>query len=127
MLVKLTGLKYSEIDTAEELNNHSLMQMKEVNHPVKKGKVAYRLEWGGKHIAWLPELESVRNYYREATTKQERASIEEWGKNLKQVLIDAGADQYNTGRIWMVKVGKIKRNSMGNITELHMLWERGKQ
>ena len=123
MNVKLTGLKFCEMDdVADVLNEKSLLKLVEVNHPAKPNACAYAVEWGGKHIAWLPEVESVRGYYKDALCQAEQARIAEWGNNLKAMRADLEADWANKARVWMVGVAHLRRNSMGKITEISIKW-----
>lgn len=109
-------------DVADVLNEKNSLSMVEVDNPVEEGRKAYAFMWGGKHIAWLPEIKLILNLGLKAKT---RGDLEELGEWLKNVFIARGLiflDRKNEERVWQKRVAGLKRNSMGKITEISIKW-----
>ena len=124
MRIKLTGLQHNNISAVDDLlTEHSMLQLREEVNAKASNGLAYVFEWGGKQIAYLPELETLRGYYKDAYSLSHRVEVALWGIGVADIRDYIHTDRHNLARIWMVKVCEVKRVN-GKITEVYINWER---
>ena len=82
--IKLTAIRHGDIKQIEDcLCVGNVVHIKDEANPKASNGVAYLAECKGYKIGYVPELESVRGYYREARDDDARARIDLWGRSVK--------------------------------------------
>ena len=108
--LKLTAVKYSKAKELTELlcEGNFVTITREENEHDSSG-VAYRCVCKGEDIGYLPDLQTLRNYYQDARTLIYKAEIALWGRKVanaraffKKQHKEQGLEQ------WTARISKLK-------------------
>jgi hypothetical protein len=105
----------------EELSTYSMVMIKEEDF---KGKPAYRVEWGGEVLGYIPELSTLTKYWHEANEEgkySRRDEVGEWGKAVKSMRADLKKDFMNKGKVWMSPLAQVVKEG-GKIKSIVLEW-----
>ena len=123
--IKLKGVFYSEASGAfETLSTSSMASMVEEPNLKGTGGVAYRVDWGGCKMGYLPEVQTLRDEYRKARSyggQMEQEALIEQGVAVKDCRYDLRNDPMNLARVWMCKVCKVVKKG-NEIDEIWIEW-----
>ena len=99
MVIKLTGLAHHKAaEIAESLVPGNVAFIIREDNPKGSNGIAYRCECKGHLIGYVPELATLRKYYREATSEDERNRIKAWGECVKACRNQFAIDFDNNGQ-----------------------------
>ena len=123
--IKLKGVFFGEASGAiETLSTSSLASMvEEVNQNGTNG-LAYRVDWGGCKLGYLPERDTLVREYKKAKAEgdmKEADSIKDVGLAVNECREDIKRDKHNLARVWMCKVCKVVKKG-GEIDEIWITW-----
>ncbi len=96
--VKLTGIAHHHSKEIAEciVPKNSVIIRLEANEKASNG-FAYSAVCKGLLIGYLPELDTLRKYYADATTDSKRANISAWGHAVKACREQFKIDYENSG------------------------------
>lgn len=106
MVIKLTGLAFHELNQIAEslVPGNMAYFVAEENEKASNG-IAFRCDCKGVTIGYLPELSTLRKYYRESKKEDERYRISAWGNAVKAVREQFKIDMDNNGQNrWSARV-----------------------
>lgn len=98
VVIKLTGIAYHDLKDIEDcvVPKNVAYIVRENNEKASDG-IAYRADCKGLCIGYVPELATLRKYYKEATSEDERIRIMSWGNAVKLCREQFKIDYDNNG------------------------------
>lgn len=99
MICKITGTKFHDLEQIAEclVIKNACQVIREAN-PKGSDGIAYRIDCKGVCIGYLPEIATLRKYYKDANTQEEQARIKEWAEAAKAVRQQFKIDYENNGQ-----------------------------
>lgn len=86
MVIKLTGLAHHHLqDVAESVVPKNLCFIRAEENKYASNGIAFAVYCKGQLIGYVPELKTLREYYKDAQTEEKRFRIQEWGKAVSAV------------------------------------------
>lgn len=124
MKIELTSLPHNQAnEVKEELSTFSRLSMHREANEYGDDNTAYRFNWGGRCIAYLPNPSTLREYWTNAKYNQNESHasyIKEWGLAVIQVRKFCLQDVANEAGVWMVKVAGIEYSK--DEKKIYKLW-----
>ena len=108
-VVRLIGLKHHDWDKIREtIGVGNLVTLSHDSQWDKPEGKAYKAEYGGFQIGYIPLVPTLREYYKAAQCDAERDRLAQWGQAASKVRewLDSRV-KYNHEESWMVPVHTI--------------------
>lgn len=119
-VLKLTGLAYGDLDKLRETicPGNAVFIGREPEYDKPEGK-AYVAMCKGLKLGYIPLLDTLRGYYKEAHTQDARGRIAQWGNacNCVRIWLES-REKYNSEVEWVVWVKTLLYDHDGVHTEV---------
>lgn len=114
MILQLTGLQYHDITKVQDIcPGNAVDIIREPKFDKPEGK-AYKATCKGVVIGYVPLVPTLRGYYNEATSDEQRDSLSQWGTATKAVRVWLESrETYMLESKWTVRVKTLLYNHNG--------------